>query len=244
MAFMLEKFTDHATGGLFHTYKAGVAKYPAFLDDYACLIQALISLQEVTGNAKYLFHANDFVDHVIINFSEAETGLFYFTHQDQKDIIVRKKEVYDGAVPSGNSVMVQNLLYLGIIFDRQDWKQSVVNMLNAMQETTLKYPASFGNWAIAAYLVAAGMQEVVLAGQNLETILKEILHIFMPNKVLQISVAGFDNSSFPLLKGKDALNGPVIFLCKDYACHTPVNNTESFIRLLNNLHADSYELTQ
>ena len=244
MAFMLEKFADHSTGGLFHTYKAGIAKYPAFLDDYACLIQALISLQEITGNAKYLLKANDFTAYVITNFSDNETGLFYFTCQEQKDVIVRKKEVYDGAVPSGNSVMAQNMLYLGIVFDIHEWKQRVVDMLKAIQETTLKYPTSFGNWAIVTHLLVAGMQEVVLAGENLHGILKEILHIFMPNKVLQISVAGFENKSFPLLQGKDAYSEPVIFLCKDYACHAPVNNTKSFIRLLNNLNADSYELTQ
>lgn len=244
MDFMLEKFADPATGRLFHTYKEGIAKYPAFLDDYASLIQALIALQEITGDAKYFLIANGITENVILGFSDEETGLFYFTHEEQKDVIIRKKEVYDGAVPSGNSLMVLNLLYLGIIFDKQDWKLRVVKMLKAVQETTIKYPSSFGNWAIASYLMVAGMHEIVLTGENLKTILQEILHIFIPNKVLQISVADFDDKSFPLLKGKDSFNEPVIFLCKDYACHTPVHNIESFIRLLDNLHADSYRLTQ
>ncbi len=238
--FMLKKFAHGSKGGLFHTYKNGHAKYPAFLDDIACLIQALISLQEVTGDAKYLLKANDLAENCIRDFGEEETGLFYFTHRDQNDVIVRKKEVYDGAVPAGNSVMAQNLLYLSIVFDRPGWKQRVEDMLKGMREATIKYPTSFGNWAMVEHLLVAGMNEIVLAGENLSAFWKDILHIFIPNKVLQISVPGFDNTSFPLLKGKDSMKEPVIFVCKDYTCHNPVNNVESFIRLVNNFHADSY----
>ena len=243
MTFMLEKFANGNSGGLFHTYKEGTAKYPAFLDDYACLIQALICLQEITGNPEYLRKANVFTQFVINNFGE-EAGMFYFTHKEQKDVIIRKKEVYDGAVPSGNSTMAGNLLYLGIIFDMPVWKQQVVNMLNGIQEATIKYPTSFGNWSAVMYSWVAGVNEVVLAGQNLDTSWKEILHIFMPNRVLQISVPGFHDKSFPLLEGKDVGAGPVIFLCKDYACHTPVFDTKSFIRLLSGLNTESFRLRQ
>ena len=88
-----------------HTWKAGIAKYPAFLDDYAYLAEAYIQLQEVTGKADYLLSAKKIVDKVILDFSDEETDFFWFTGSEQKDVIVRKKEVYDGAVPSGNAVM-------------------------------------------------------------------------------------------------------------------------------------------
>ncbi|MBE7171058.1 MAG: thioredoxin domain-containing protein [Williamsia sp.] len=238
MDFMLEKFRDPDTGGLFHTYKEGTAKYPAFLDDYASLIQALIHLQEITGDTRYLRKANELAERVINHFG-AEGGLFYFTHQDQQDVIVRKQEVYDGATPAGNSLMAGNLLYLGIVFDQSIWKERVVNMLKAILETTIKYPTSFGNWAVLMWSWVEGMNEVVVAGENLDSTVKEILHIFMPNKVLQIFIPGLDNS-FPLLRGKEAAKEPVIFVCKDYACHTPVTNVESFIRLLTKSNAESY----
>ena len=243
MAFLLEKFADGSTGGLFHTYKEGHAKYPAFLDDYASVIQALAGLQEITGDTAYLHKARELTEHVIRYFGEEETGLFYFTHQDQRDVIVRKQEVYDGATPSGNSLMGWNLLYLSVVFDKPGWKARVVNMLKAVQETTIKYPGSFGNWAVLMHAVAAGMNEVVITGENLDGMVKEILHIFMPNKVLQIAKAGFDEE-FPLLKGKEVAVKPVIFLCKDYACHTPVTDTKSFIQLLKRTNAESYNLMQ
>lgn len=243
MSFLLEKFADPATGGLFHTYKEGIAKYPAFLDDYASLVQALIHLQEITGDANYLRRANGLTQNVISYFGEEETALFYFTHQDQRDVIVRKQEVYDGATPSGNSQMAWNLFYLGIIFDKPDWKRRVADMLNATAETTIKYPGSFGNWAALMGFCVSGMDEVVLVGENLDEMIREILHIFMPNRVLQIAVPGFDDS-FPLLKGKEVTEKPVIFLCKNYACHTPVADVKSFIRLLDRPDAESYKLIQ
>ncbi len=91
----------------------GKATIPAFLDDYAFLIEAYIQLQEVTGEVSYLIRAKELSDWVIENFSEEETGYFYYTHKEQDDVIVRKREVYDGATASGNSVMASNLLYLG-----------------------------------------------------------------------------------------------------------------------------------
>ncbi len=101
----------------FHTYKKEVARYPAFLDDYAYLIQALIHLQEITGNAEYLYKAKSLTEWVIEQFSEEDTGYFFYTNKGQQDVIVRKKEVYDGAVPSGNAIMAFNLQYLGVVFD-------------------------------------------------------------------------------------------------------------------------------
>ncbi|HEY2349830.1 MAG TPA: thioredoxin domain-containing protein, partial [Puia sp.] len=96
---------------------------PAFLDDYAFLIEAYIQLQEVTGEAEFLNRARILTMWVIENFSEEDSGYFYFTHAAQNDVIVRKRDIYDGATPSGNAVMALNLLYLGTVFDLNEWKQ-------------------------------------------------------------------------------------------------------------------------
>src|SRR5262249_54083956 len=83
MQFILQRFSNGET--FFHTYKNSVAKYPAFLDDYACLIQALTHLQEITGDGAYLLKANDLARYVIDYFADEETGMFFFTHKDQPD---------------------------------------------------------------------------------------------------------------------------------------------------------------
>src|SRR5581483_5760088 len=106
----------------------GQAKFPAFLDDYAGLIAALIQLQEVTGNAEYLLKAKEVMEFTLEGFSEEETGFFFFTHKDQQDVIVRKKEIYDGATPSGNSLMAFNLAQMGILFNRPEWGERAAGM--------------------------------------------------------------------------------------------------------------------
>ncbi|MBC7850313.1 MAG: thioredoxin domain-containing protein, partial [Chitinophagaceae bacterium] len=99
MEFLLNQFR---AGHMFcHTYKNGEARQPAFLDDYAYLIQSLILLQEVSSDAGYLQTARELTELVIREFGEEETGFFFYTHANQQDVILRKKEIYDGAVPSG-----------------------------------------------------------------------------------------------------------------------------------------------
>src|SRR5687767_10052024 len=132
MQFLLKSFANGNSSEFFHTWKNGLAKHPAFLDDYAYLIQALILLQEITGDTGYLIKANEITLFVIENFSEEESispeatssqpGFFFYTHKNQHDVIVRKKEIYDGAQPSGNAVMADNLYRLSLYLDNPSWK--------------------------------------------------------------------------------------------------------------------------
>lgn len=222
MAFLLSRYRDEQRGSFFHTYKSNQAKYPAFLDDNAYLIQALIHLQEITGDAKYLDDASSITTSVIEHFSDEESVLFYFTNREQTDVLLRKKEVYDAAVPSGNAVMAWNLNYLGIVYDNQDWRARVVKMLNGFTDATVRYPASFGVWADMVQKMVLGIQELVVMGENFGNLHKEILHIFIPHRILQVSE--HENERFPFLIGKKSSNEPVVFLCKDYACQAPVTN--------------------
>src|SRR5690606_30677688 len=114
--FIWDKFLGE-NGEFHHTYKNGEAKFPAFLDDYAELIHALIHLQEITSDNSYLQKAKTLIKYCEDHFNEEETGYFYFTNVQQRDVIIRKKEIYDGAVASGNSLMAWNLVYTGIVFD-------------------------------------------------------------------------------------------------------------------------------
>ncbi|HJU45604.1 MAG TPA: hypothetical protein VJ647_02420, partial [Chitinophagaceae bacterium] len=125
----------------------GKAKHRAFLDDYACLAQALVHLQEITGEQEFLQKASDIVQYVTEHFSDEENRLFYFTHKDQGDVVVRKKEIYDGATPSGNALMAENLLYLSIMCDRPEWRERAESMVAGLMEVVKTYPTSFGVWA-------------------------------------------------------------------------------------------------
>ena len=204
-----------------HTYKNGRARIDAFLDDYAYLIQAYIHLQEITGNADYLLKAKGLTEWVIENFEEVDTGFFFYTHRHQKDVIVRKKEVYDGAVPSGNAIMAQNLLYLSIVFDQKEWGQRCRSLLSSLGKAITQYPGSFGVWAMAIQSVTQGIWEIAIIGQQAKEFLCPVMQKFVPNKIIQAKETKSD--LFPLLAGKDGVAGcsATFYLCRDYTCKKP-----------------------
>jgi uncharacterized protein YyaL (SSP411 family) len=229
MEFLLTRFQSD-DGAFYHTWKNKSAKYPAFLDDFAYVIQALVVLQEMTGDTAYLNKARLLTERVIQEFSEESTGFFFFTGNNQQDVIVRKKEVYDGAVPSGNAIMAINLYYLGIVFDVKEWLKRAVRICGALHQAISKHPTSFGVWATMIQALANHIPEIVITGKQAERARTDFLRIFIPFRVFQSSP--LENEQFPLLAGKPYSNEVLIFLCKDYACQTPVNEVESLVRLM------------
>ncbi len=226
----LEEKMKGEDGSWFHTYKNGLAKYPAFLDDYANLVQSYIFLQEVTGNETYLEKAKIITEYVLQNFVEDEKGFFFYTHQQQSDVIIRKREIYDGAIPSGNSTMAANLAYLSMVFDLPEWLEHANKMNDQMRAMVIKYPTSFGIWAMNMQLENMGVYEIALTGKKSANILPSFLHRYIPNKVLQTSVLPQPN--YPLLRDKKHEEDVKIYLCKNYSCRQPVTSVEALIELL------------
>jgi uncharacterized protein YyaL (SSP411 family) len=225
----IRKHLQSAEKEFFHVYKES-AKYPAFLDDYAYLIQALIHLQEITGDTGYLDEAYGLTEWLIGNFSEEGTGYFYFTHRDQQDVIVRKKEIYDGAVPSGNSVMAFNLYYLGVVFDKEEWRERSVRMCALLSQVVNKYPTSFGVWATMSLGLSYSIPEIVIVGENFESVRRDFLRTFIPLRIFQSSA--LENARYPLLARKPYSLETQIFLCKNYACQEPVSTVNDLVRLM------------
>lgn len=225
----LESKMRSENGEWLHTYKNGKARIPAFLDDYAYLIQSYIHLQEITGDAAYLAKAGELTEWVIPRFEEEATGFFFYTKKEQADIIVRKKEVYDGAVPSGNAVMVQNLLYLSVAFNRPDWAERAELLLLALGKTITSYPGSFGVWAMSAQLVTNGILEIAIVGQQAKKFLYPVLNKYIPNKILQTAETNMDE--FPLLAGKPVskTGETAFYLCRDYTCKKPFYSVETLL---------------
>lgn len=227
----LENNLRNASGEWKHTWKAGKASYPAYLDDYSFLIQAYIQLQEVTGRQDFLLKARDLTREVLVSFSDEATGYFYFTPAFQQDILLRKLELYDGATPSGNAVMAENLAYLSVIFDQAGWKIRSEKMVMGLQQAIGGYPASFGEWANLLFIQVYGQNEIAITGPEAGQRLKEINAYFMPGRVIQSAAA--PRPEFPLLQGKFSREGKTeIFLCKQYTCQKPVENTDQLLKLI------------
>ncbi|HTN05316.1 thioredoxin domain-containing protein [Agriterribacter sp.] len=230
MVFLLGKFRDEHTENWLHAYKNGVSRHPAFLDDYAFLVKALICLQEITGNQDYLRTAKQLMELIIDNFSEAETGFFFYTHRNQQDVILRIKEIYDGATPSGNSIMAWNLYYLSLVFDNAGWRARASAILASLSEVIVKYPTSFGMWASVMYDNFYGLNEIAVVGNRYKDIASGISAHYLPNKVLQ-SAPGND-ADFPLLAGRYAGGKTYIYLCRNYSCLQPVEKVVDLMQLI------------
>jgi uncharacterized protein YyaL (SSP411 family) len=231
MEFLVSRFSANDPDEFYHTWKNDKATYPAFLDDYAFLIQALIHLQEITTDKKWLLKAKSIAEYVIEHFSETGTAFFFYTHVKQKDVIIRKKELYDGALPSGNSVMAYNLFHLSILFDKKEWKDRSYNMLLSLGNAITRYPTSFGIWACLLQEVISGTNEISIMGKLSENQQLELLKHYIPHRVVMIS----DHSDpvFPILTGKTASNPPSIYLCRNYTCLQPVFSIIDLISLIN-----------
>ena len=228
MNFLLQHFCD-GEQNWFHVYKEQ-ARFPAFLEDLAYMGEALICLHEVTGNAKWLHEAETLTNYIVDVFSDTETPFFFFTRQGQGDVIFRKKEVYDGAVPSSNAMMAKLLHQLSLLLDRPDWGQKSRQMTEALGSAILRYPTSFGNWACLLQEFVVGTNEIAVIGKLHNQFKTNILKEYIPCKVLQ--TAAETDERFPLLRGKDSGPQTAIWLCKDYACRPPVFTVADLMSLI------------
>ncbi len=230
MQFLLENFIVPGQTELYHTWKNDKARYPAFLDDYAYLIRALIHLQEITADTRWLEKATALAELVKERFSEQDTPFFYYTKNDQQDVIIRKKEVYDGAVPSGNAVMATNLHRLSILLDRKEWRLQSREMLLSLGNAVLSYPGSFAVWAGLWLEIVAGTDELAIVGEGYESLHKEVLALYLPHRIL---MAAKEENAWPLLAGKKTTDNPLVFFCRDYTCQKPVDNVKALTALIN-----------
>jgi uncharacterized protein len=230
MHFLFDKLGIAGSAGFHHTWKNEQARFPAFLDDYAFLIQSLVQLYEITANIAWLDKAEELCGLVTDQFSEQDTGFFFYTKQGQTDVIVRKKEVYDGAVPSGNAVMASNLYRLGLLLDRPEWKKRGLDMIISLEKAIIKYPSSFGYWAGLLLEIATGTLEIAIVGKEHLRLLKEVLKEYIPQRILMASPY---ESGYPLLKGKGTGEITNIWLCRDYSCRQPVSSITELRTLIN-----------
>ena len=220
--FLLDKFLQNDGVTLFHTYKNGQAQYDAFLNDYAFLIEALLEVYSITFDTKYLDKAKIYTDYVRANFFDAEKNVFYFTSAHQKDVIIRKIDLYDSALPSGNSAMVHNLQRLGILFNEPAYRSLAAAMLMSTQSAVEQYASSFSLWALAIMNEVHPIPEIAILGEDAFEIAISMQRQFLPNKVLMASKTESDN--YPLLVGKPLEAQTKIYICQNYACQQPVES--------------------
>jgi uncharacterized protein YyaL (SSP411 family) len=231
MEFLLRHFKNKDREYFHHTWKNNEAKNLAFLDDYAFVIQALLNLQEITADVDWIFRAKEIAEYVMKNFEEEETGFFLFTDSRQEDVIFRKKEVYDGATPSGNATMANNIYRLSILLNIPEWKRRAGRMVSSLNNLVVQYPTSFGMWAVLLMEIVDGTKEIVVVGGEPSTLAGQVLAEYIPHKIFLVSKTG--EEQLPLLTGKTPIDKPLIYLCREYSCLKPVTEVKQLLALMN-----------
>ena len=230
MNFMQTKMV--VSDSLFHCYKNSKAYQQAYLEDYTYLIWALIQLQEITGDSNYLIQAKKLSDEVIEKFSDNQSNYFFFTAANQKNILVRKVDVYDGATPSANAVFACCLHYLSVVFEKEEYEVLFEKMVKGLHHAIRKYPTSFGAWAIALQSYIHQNKEVVIVGALALEEIKIFQQYYFPNIVLLVSNQA-SKPLIPLLKDKLHNSSVQYYLCEHKTCKAPVNSFEKFLHLYN-----------
>ncbi|PYS25154.1 MAG: thioredoxin domain-containing protein [Acidobacteria bacterium] len=222
-------------GLLLRTYKDGEAKLNGYLEDYACLIDGLISLYEATGEIEWIENATSLSEKMIEQFWDDEAGGFFFTGNSHEQLIVRSKEWLDNATPSGNSIATLSLLRLSLLTGNDDFHRRATTVLQLMANGIRRYPSAFGLALTALdFYVSSPLEIAVVADardERFNELRRTLWSTYLPNRVVALCTADFDRAALriPLLANRNTLNTqPTAFVCENYKCQVPAHNAEEF----------------
>jgi uncharacterized protein YyaL (SSP411 family) len=222
-----------AHGRLQRRFRHGDVAHPGFLDDYAYLIWGLIELYEAIFEVRYLEEALHLNQIMIELFWEEEKGGFYFSGKDNEPLISRSRDLYDGAVPSGNSVAALDLLRLSRMTGKVDWERKADQLLQSFSGPVAQYPMAYTQFLIAVNFMLGPTQEIVIAGDpSLEESRKMIAFVhrsFLPNKVLLLKPEGEAGQKLSTLSPfveemRPLKKKPTVYLCENYTCKAPLTD--------------------
>ena len=218
----------YRNGTLIRSYTNDKTSIPAFLDDYAFLIDAWNHLYQVTFDEKWLLLANDLLKYTVAHFYDVDESLFYYTDDTAEKLVARKKEVFDNVIPASNSAMAVNLYFLGTIFEMDDYLKMSDAMLAKFNGLLHSEPQYLSNWGSLYTYRISSLAEIAILSKEPESIALELEKRFLPNKIVMGSKT---SSSLPLLQGKIAPDGEnTIYVCFDKSCKLPVHSAEEALR--------------
>ncbi len=214
----------------------------ANLDDYAFLIQGLLELYEITFDVDYLTNALKLNEYLLKHFWDDKNGGFFFTSDEGESLLVRQKEIYDGAIPSGNSVAMLNLLRLGRITADSELEHKASEIGRAFFNKVGNSPAEYTQLMIAADFLVGPSYEVVIAGDIQGEDTKKMLYVigstFIPNKIVIFLPSGTDLSEImniaPFTRNQPLVNNrATAYVCVNYNCKLPTTDINNMLLLLN-----------
>jgi uncharacterized protein len=229
LQFIRGKLWDEKSKTLFHRWRDGERDQVQLLEAYAFLLSGVIELYEATLEPKHLDFAIELAEAMLPKFFDAENGGFWQSAADSKDLILRVKDDYDGAEPSGNSVATLSLLKLGAITGRKNFTEAAEKTLRLFASRLQKFPQAMPFMLHALDFSLDEPKRVVIAGDtNLHELLRAAHSVYQPNKI----VLGNSGAVEEFAKTLPAKNSAVIYLCMGNSCRPPTNDAATVKEML------------
>ncbi len=217
------------SGGLYRNHKNGKSTINAFLEDYATTVEAFIALYEVTFDQEWLSLAKSLTDHTIDHFDDTESGMLFFTSDEDASLIRRTIESNDNVISSSNSIMAHNLLKLHKLYPKEGYGERVHLMLKNVQDNFGENGQSFANWMHLVLFENLNFYEIAVVGKAYESLGSTIAAQYIPNSIL---VGTEKEGELELLKNRYTEEETLIYACIEGSCKLPVTKVEQLLQQL------------
>lgn len=237
--FILDKM-DNKRGGLLHCFRKGVAKIDGFLDDYSFFVWGLLELYQATFNIKYLKEAIRLTDYKLQHFWDKKFGGMFLTSDNAEEHIIRSKDGYDGAIPSGNSIALLDLLYLYHITSDKRYLERVEELINTFSSEIKRYSLGFTQFLVGVDFLLNTSYQIVISGvkdaQDTKLLIDALNTQFIPPKIVLFrdSETADDLISIaPYTRKQEMIqNKATVYVCKNFSCTLPTNDVQEMLAIL------------
>jgi uncharacterized protein len=239
--FLLARLAGNGAGPLLRRYRDQDAAIPAFLDDYAFFVQSLLDLYESSFELSWLEIAMRLAGEMVAKFEDTASGGFFSTAGDSADLVLRMKDDYDGAEPSGNSIAILSLLRLAALTGTESYRRTAERALEAFQSRMAGVPEAVPQMLSAAAAMLGKPKQIVIAGNpgapDTRALLETLHRHFLPEKVVIVTgndaARAFFAAHFPALGGMERINGAAtVYVCENYTCQLPTSDAAQLDRML------------
>ena len=226
-------------GRLLRSWRDGQARITAYLEDHAMVGAGLLALYEATFDRRWLDESCRLAEETLRLFWNAERETFFDTGHDQESLVVRPRNIFDNAVPSGTSVTIEWLLKLAIVTGLERYEAIALKALRPMADVMQKYPSGFGRYLSGLDFHLGPVAEVALvwtagAERAAAPLAETVFSRYQPNRVVVGAAAGSPAAAgLPLLADRGAVDGrPTAYVCRRYVCQLPVTDPDALARQL------------
>jgi uncharacterized protein YyaL (SSP411 family) len=235
--FLVSTMYDRESGVLLRRYRDGEAAIPGFLDDYVFLAQALLDLYETEFRVDDLELADALMERALSLFEDRAAGAFFSAADGDASIVMRMKDDYDGAEPSGNSIALLNLQRLVQLTGKPEYERALERAFAGLASRIADQPVAVPQMLVALQASLGSKRQIVLVGEGSEALLREVRSRFLPETlVLRIdSEASRERLArwMPWLSGMVAVDGKAaVYVCQNFACQLPVTDVARLGELL------------